>query len=223
MAMAVRKESIKFLKRQIDDKMVQSESLHRFFPEIYLNVIFTLDDIRRAVDELACPTVEKTGLAQTIHDKGIRMFAILIKNGEEDLITKFRKHEVLDAQLPLSEDRAKSIAGDFGISFAQTYQREFLPYKFPRDMRDYHRHINNSERILPFIGEPENFMRGGFGDISRVTILHSQQEFVLDKVYSHLPPFVLGGSNTDILTEQPNPGGKERNKTCKGSDPRSIR
>ena len=162
--------------------MVRSESLQFFLPDMYLDVIFTLDDIVKAVDELGCPFIEKTGLAQTIHEKGTRVFAILIKNGEEDLITEFRKHEALDAQLPLGETLAERIAGDFGISFARDHQRQFLPYRFLRDMRDYHRHINNSERILPFVGEPENVARGGFGDISKVAIFHSQQEFVLDKV-----------------------------------------
>ncbi|KAI4169214.1 MAG: hypothetical protein LQ343_005876 [Gyalolechia ehrenbergii] len=109
------------------------------------------------------------------------MFAILIKNGEEDLITEFRKHEVLDAQLPLSQAKAEQIAGDFGIAFAQDYQRQFLPYKFPRDMRAYYRDINHNERILPFVGKPEHVASGGFGDISRVMIFNSQQEFVQDK------------------------------------------
>ena len=223
MAMAARKETLRFLKRQIEGKMVRSESLQSFFPEMYLNVMFTLDDIRKAVDELGCPIVEKIGLAQTIHEKGTRVFAILIKNGEEDLITEFRKHEVLDTQLPLGEALAKRIAGDFGISFARDYQRQFLPYRFPRDMRDYHRHIKNSERILPFVGEPENVAKGGFGDIFKVAIFHSQQEFVPDKVthihqfsFSAMPLSPAGSGDrkylsTDVLTERPNSGGKERN------------
>ena len=192
--MAAKKETIKLLKRQIESKMVQSESLHLFLPEMYLSAIFTLDDIRQAVNELECPIIEKTGLAQTIYEKGTRMFAILIKNGEEDLITEFRKHEVMDAQLPLSEVLAKRIAGDFGVSLAQNLQRQFLPYKFPQDMRDYHRHINESERILPFIGKLEAIANGGFGDIFKITIFQSQQEFVLDKVISRLSLFVLGNA-----------------------------
>ena len=223
-AMAARKETIRFLKRQIEGKMVQSESLHSFFPELFLEVIFNLDDVRKAVDELECPVIEKTGLAHTIHKKGTRVFAILIKNGEEDLITEFRKNEVLDAQLPLSEAVAKQIAGDFGISFARDYQRQFLPYKFSRDMRDYHRRINNSERILPFVGEPAFIAEGGFGDISKVMIFNSQQEFVLNEVRSRPSLFVIGIAiqawyrwkgeshpSTDVLTEWPNSSSEERN------------
>lgn len=184
--MANRKETIKFLKRQIECKMVQSESHQIFFPEVYLDVIFTLNDIENAVNELKCRVVEKTGLAQTIHQKGIKIFAILIKNGEENLITEFRKHEVLDAQLPLSEPLARRIAGDVGTFFARDYQRQFLPYKFSRTMRDYHRYINHNERVLPFIGRSVNIASGGPGDISIMSILNSQQDFVLDKVNLHI-------------------------------------
>ena len=181
--MAARKETIRFLKRQVEGKMVQAESRHSFLPDLYLHIIFTLGDIRKAVDELECPIVEKTGLAQTIYTKGTRVFAILVKHGEEDLITEFRKHEVLDAQLPLGEALAERIAGEFGVSFARDHQRQFLPYHFPRDMRDYHRHINDSERILPFVGEPQVVASGGFGDVSKVTVFNSQQEFQHKKVY----------------------------------------
>lgn len=190
MTMVVQKESIKFLKRQIESKMMQSESHQIFFPELYLEIIFTLNNIRKAVDELKCPIVEKTDLAQTIYDKGTRMFAILIKNEKENLITEFRKHEVLDAQLFLSEALAKQIAGDFDISLVLDYQRQFLPYKFPRDMRNYHKYIDDNKRILPFINEQRNIVRDGFDDIYKVTILHSQQEFVLDKINSCLLLFL---------------------------------
>lgn len=169
--------------------MIRSECRNYFFPERYLSVVFTLENIEKAVNELNCSIVEKISLAQTIHKGGIRVFAILIKNGEEDLITEFRKHEVLDAQLPLGKAKAKQIAGDFGVSFAENYQREFLPYKFSRDMRDNYRNINESERILPFVGEPKNIAHGGFGDIFKLEIFFSQQEFVLDKVISRLITF----------------------------------
>lgn len=86
------------------------------------------------------------------------------------MITKFRKYEVLDSQLPLSEALSKRIAGDFGIPFARDHRQHFLPYTFLRDMRDYHRHSSDSERVLPFIGEPEFVVSGGFGDLSKVTI-----------------------------------------------------
>lgn len=87
--------------------MIESESRHSFFPELCLSIVLTLDNIEKAVDELDCPVVEKVGLAQAIHKGGIRVFAILIKKGEEDLITNFRKHEVLDSQLLLGMAKAK--------------------------------------------------------------------------------------------------------------------
>lgn len=52
-------------------------------------------------------------------------------------------------------------------------------------MRDYHRYINEAERILPFVGEPLLIASGGFGNISKVTIFASQQDLVLDKVNLH--------------------------------------
>ena len=55
-------------------------------------------------------------------------------------------------------------------------------------MRDYHRYINEAERILPFVGEPLLIASGGSGNISKVTIFASQQDLVplvLDKVILH--------------------------------------
>jgi hypothetical protein len=185
--MTAGKEIIRFLKRQIEGKMMQSENLQFFFPKVYLDIVFTPDDVSKAVNELQCSIFEKIDLAHTILEKGVRMFAILIKNGEEDLIAEFRKHELLDAQLPLSETQAKQVAGDFDISFAREYQRQFLPYKFPGDMRNFHRHINDKKRILPFVDEPKAVDSGGFDDIFRVTIFDSQQKLILDKVFSSYP------------------------------------
>lgn len=61
-------------------------------------------------------------------------------------------------------------------------------------MRQNWRDINVRERILPFVGESESIAGGGFGDIFKVTIFDSQQEFVLDKVNSRLSLSVLRNS-----------------------------
>lgn len=58
-------------------------------------------------------------------------------------------------------------------------------------MRQNHRDINVHERILPFVGESESIASGGFGDIFKVTIFDSQQEFVIDKVIPRLSLSVL--------------------------------
>lgn len=150
------------------------------------------------MNELDCSIVEKIGLAQTIHKRDIRVFAILIKNEEKNLIIKFRKHQVLDAQLFFGKAKAKQIVDDFGVSFAKDYQRQFLPYKFSRDMRDNYKNINESERILSFVDELKNVARGEFGDIFKVKISHSQQEFVLDKIISRLIIFRFRQCNLSL-------------------------
>ena len=180
--MVAGKPTIQYLKRQIESRMVRAESGRHFLPRSYLDLIFTIKDIEGAIDELKCPIDEKFGLAQEIHDQGCWIFAALIKNGEEDLITRFRKHEMLVSESPLAEDQAKRIMGEFGVAFAREHQWQFLPYMFRRNMRDCSRDISYDEMILPFIGDSEAIASGGFGDISSVEIFPSQQDFVLDKV-----------------------------------------
>lgn len=87
--MEVGKDTVKFLKRQIESKMVRSKNQHFFLPETYLDLIFQTDVIDKAVDELTCPFVEKIDLANTISQKGIRTFAILIKMGKKTLSRSF--------------------------------------------------------------------------------------------------------------------------------------
>lgn len=176
------KRTIKSLKRRIEGCMEKSESGRYFLPKLHLSHIFTLDEIEEAVDELSCPIEEKIGLAQEIYHQGARVFAILIKNGEEDLITQFRKHCMLKIESPLDVTLAGQVAGDFGSAFAQEYQWQFLPYEFGRNMRDHCRTITYDKMILPFVGDTEVIASGGFGDITRVKIHPSQHEFTLDKV-----------------------------------------
>jgi hypothetical protein len=180
--MAVGKATTKFLKRLIESHMVCSESGRYFLPKSYLSLIFNLEEIEKAVDEVGCPIDEKIGLAQEIYNHGARIFATLIKNGEEDLITEFRKHEVLNTDSPLDENLAKRIAGEFGVSFGREYQWQFLPYNFRQNMRDSCKNISHNGMIHPFVGEPEVVASGGFGEITKVKIFPSQQEFVPNKV-----------------------------------------
>jgi hypothetical protein len=179
--MASGKETIRFLKRQNETKMVLSESGRYFLPGSYLRVIFTLEDLKKAVDELEVAPYERLGLARKIYDESTKIFAILIKNGEEDWIVQFRNNNMLDARLPLDEDSAERIAPGFGTSFAREYQWQFLPFQFRRDMRDHVRIIESKE-ILPFIGKSKLVASGGFGDIYKMNIFPSQQEFVSSEV-----------------------------------------
>lgn len=94
--MAAGKKIIKFLKRQIENKMMQSKNFQFFFPKMYFDIVFTLNNVIKAVDKLQCLIFEKIDLIKTIFEEGIRMFAILIKNEEEDLIAEFCQHNLLD-------------------------------------------------------------------------------------------------------------------------------
>ena len=191
LAMAVEKETIQFLKRQIESKMVLSECGRYFLPDSYLNIVFNFKDIEKAVSELGCAVHDRLGLAKKIHEEGTRVFAILIKIGQEDSIVAFREHDLLDARLPLNEAVVTRISNQFGTAFAREQQWQFLPYKFRRHMRDYHRHISDTEWILPFVGENEVVGSGGFGDVCKVNISPSQQEFVVNEVRIFLYGFVL--------------------------------
>ncbi|KAL2038546.1 hypothetical protein N7G274_008593 [Stereocaulon virgatum] len=172
---------IRSLKRQIESKMILSESGRYFLPASYLSLIFTLNEVEKAVAELDCAAHDRLGLAKKIYDEGIRTFAILVKNGEEDSIIAFREHDVLDARLPLDEALATRILNQLGTAFAREYQWQFLPYKFRRHMRDHHVHISDREWILPFIGEYEVVASGGFGDVFKMQVFPSQQEFFLSE------------------------------------------
>ena len=55
--MGVGNDTIKFLKRQIESRMVRSENQH-FLPETYPDLNLQTDIIDKAVDELTCPFVE---------------------------------------------------------------------------------------------------------------------------------------------------------------------
>lgn len=164
--------------------MILSESGHYFLPESNLKLIFTPENIEKAVEELDCAVLDRVGLAKKIHEKGTRVFAILIKNGLQDAIILFRNREILDSRLPFSEEIAKELTNDFGIALAREHQWQFLPYKFRRDMRDSCIEISDSGRILPFVGKSEIVADGGFGDVSRVNISPSQQEFSHTEVRS---------------------------------------
>lgn len=98
--------------------MVLSESGRYFLPNFYLKVIFTFENIEKAVKELRCATYERIGLTKKIFGEAIRLFAILIKCGEEDSIIAFREHSISDTNLPLRKESVTRVNGHFGSSFA---------------------------------------------------------------------------------------------------------
>lgn len=168
---------IGFLREQIQDSLVTSISERLFLPTNKLHEIFTLATIGGAVKELNCGPGDRIKLAETIHDEGKRLFAILIYNDWQNLIVEFRKHGALDSRLPLSEDDAVTIAGrPIGRRLAQEAQWVFCPYTFPESMWKCHREVEK-KMILPFIGV-EQIGTGAFSDVNKMKISPSQQNFV---------------------------------------------
>ena len=160
--------------------MVNSISEHHFLPDASLNTLMTLSTIESVMEELLCPVDERIGLSEKIFLEGKRVFAMLILMGEEASIVTFRSHNALDHHLPFSEDYAKKIAPDFGLSLAREFQWKLMPLHLKVDMWQYHWEIEK-ERILPFVAS-EDIATGGFADIYKVTILPSQQDFYPTKV-----------------------------------------
>ena len=160
----------------IENSRERSISGKYFIRPSKVSEIFEPARINSAVAELSCDAHERIGLANKIQREGILVFAILVWMRRGDHIVKFRNHDCLDVKLPISEARARVIVPEFGLSFAQEYQWQFLPYFFRHDMSDHHCQIDDLGMILPFIEETDP-IDGGYGQISKVAIPTSLQEF----------------------------------------------
>ncbi|OCK76317.1 kinase-like protein [Lepidopterella palustris CBS 459.81] len=173
------KPTINGLYSQIEHTRVRSVSGKYFIRPSKVRDIFTPAKIELAVTELICDAYERVGLAKKIQQEGTLVFAILVWMRWADYIVIFRNHDCLDNKLPIPEARAQEIAPEFGLSFAQEYQWQFLPYVFRQDMSDHHCQIDDLGMIFPFVGEPEHIADGGYGEVSKLTILTSLQEFFM--------------------------------------------
>ncbi|KAG8527748.1 uncharacterized protein KY384_007902 [Bacidia gigantensis] len=177
LAMSSKKDTIRFMKRQIESGMILSESGRYFLPDFALESIFTIQNIERAVNELHCDAHERIGLARKIFEEAVRTFAILVRCGEEYSIISFREHGVTDSSLPLSEECAVRITGEFGAIFASEYQWQFLPFVFRKEMSEFHTQINK-RRILPYLDASQYISGGASGDVSRVQLFPLLQQFM---------------------------------------------
>jgi hypothetical protein len=141
-----------------------------------LSEIFTLPTIKGAVQELTCGPDDRIQLVETIYKNGKRLFAMLIYNGWQDRIIDFRKHRILDSELPLSEESAQEITGRaIGHRLAVEVQWMFLPYVFPEGMWECHLQVDRRV-ILPFVRD-EQIGTGAFGDVDKISVLPCQQNF----------------------------------------------
>ncbi|KAI3400686.1 hypothetical protein diail_2398 [Diaporthe ilicicola] len=167
---------IEALREQIEDSLVTSISERRFLPIDKVGEIFTLSAVKDAVQELNCQPEHRINLAETIHDDGKAVFAMLIDMWQEDLIIHFREHGVLDEQFPLDTIRAQEIVGP-GIArrLVSEVQWKFLPYVFPERMWECRAHIAD-QRILPFVSR-KKIGSGAFGEVEKISVYPSQQNF----------------------------------------------
>lgn len=171
-----------------------SISQHRFLPADKLDEIFTLPAIKCAVQELTCGPGDRIELVHTIHDNGKRVFAMLVYNGWEHHIIDFRKHGVLDSQLPLSKENAEEITGRaIGHRLALEVQWMFLPYVFPERMWECQLQIDKRV-ILPFVST-EQIGTGAYSDVENICISSCQQNFTDKRVSasSHFSELVAIG------------------------------
>jgi hypothetical protein len=161
------------LKDKIEDSLILSTTQHQFLPTEKLNEIFTLAEIKGAVQELKCSPADRIKLADTIYDEGKRVFAMLIYHDCPDLIIEFRKHDFLDRQLPLRDDM--TFVGRYSRRLAQD-KWHFCPYVFPGGMHESHRELPD-RMIVPIINT-EPIGEGTFGNVERITVAPLHHNFI---------------------------------------------
>lgn len=151
-----------------------------FISQLKLKAIFTVDSLAKCIEELQIDDAYRIGLKEYVVNDATTLFAILVWMQKPNAVVEFREHAIKDRNLPLDVERARKIDSNFGKTFAEEIQWEFLPYKFRKTMCDSHVQIHDTV-ILPFI-EEVSLTSGGSGDITKVRILASQQEFFTDTV-----------------------------------------
>lgn len=155
---------------QIQNSYVDALDGRSFVPPTGLTTIFTSPAIAAAVAELSCAAEDCLGLADAIRCGGIPTFAILVWMQQPDLVITFRRKRCLD-RLPLGEETARGAAGKYAPTFLRL-QWEFLPFYF-RNGQD----VEIGREILPFIRNLGPLTPGGFGDVEKLEIHPSLQNF----------------------------------------------
>ena len=148
-----------------------SERFFIVFEDLQQSVSETL--ISEALQGIQYPEHRHTNLISTIFGKGLKVFSILTWIHQEEKILSFIEHNELDARLPMSKDRVRSVDNTVQDQFWNEVQWEYLPYHFLKN--DFHR-ILPDEMILPFITD-EQHAEGASGEIFKSTMHISQQSF----------------------------------------------
>ena len=190
------------LRTQIAGLRQISASKRWFVDPQDLQKILTEDLVTRVVRECSYPEHDRPDIVKTILQEGSKTFAILLQIEKQDAMTSFIHHGELDGRLPTDETRISSIASHISKAFC-AIQWEFLPHVFQRNR---HCHIRD-DVILPFTQETRlHELEGGFGDIFEISIVHSMQNLVSDKVFPpamellfHLADVFLEAGTTTII------------------------
>lgn len=141
-----------------------------FVPPVSLSTIFTPSAIAGAVAELSCAIEDRLGLADAIRQGGIATFAVLVCMWQPDLVVVFRRKRCLE-RLPLDEETVRQVAGEYAKTF-ERLQWEFVPYHFRRGQD-----VEIGREVLPFVRDLGPLQPGGFGDIHKLEIHPSLQDF----------------------------------------------
>lgn len=155
---------------QIQNNRVNTLDGREFVPPASLSAILTAPAIAAAVAELPCAAEDRLGLADAICHGGVPTFAALVWMSQPGLVVAFRRKRCLD-RLPLDDERVRQAAGEYAPTFARV-QWEFTPYHF-RCEPD----VEIGREILPFIRDLGPLAPGGFGDIRKLEIHPSLQDF----------------------------------------------
>ncbi|KAJ8121558.1 hypothetical protein ONZ43_g2018 [Nemania bipapillata] len=194
------------LQNQIRKGKATSTSQRQFLPINKLDEILTRNTIDGAVKELACDPQDHIKLVDTIYNEGKKVFAMLIYNDCQDLITKFRKLGFLDSQLPLREVDVEKIEDTVRIHrLVEDAQWVFCPYIFPERMWECHRELNEKV-ILPIINA-EQIGAGAYGDVEKISIPSCQQNIIVTK--EDVVQFVRKQLRNKYMTEE-----FKREETC---------
>ncbi|KAJ6439089.1 kinase-like protein [Purpureocillium lavendulum] len=166
-----RRPALEALWVQTENNRVAALGGRSFVPPSSLLTIFTRAAIVAAVKELICSEEDRIGLTDDILRDGVQTFAILISIRQPDQIVAFRRLRCLN-RLPLDEGNAAKLLGDHAPRFLRE-QWDFQPYYFRRG----HDVEIAAPEVLPFIQSVDSPTSGGFGDIDKLEIHPSLQDF----------------------------------------------
>jgi hypothetical protein len=167
---------VTFFKRSVFDR-------HDFLPDGCIDTLITEDAVMKELGIIpeAKEIRENRKLLNFIRREGRKIFAILLVSRfkGEDLhkaITQFRKKEIGDASLPITEETKINVPffvstrKPWDTTSIRTFCNEqwlFLAPVFSSERLNLELHAND---ILPFTGQDGDMKSGAFGEVHQVTV-----------------------------------------------------